>query len=274
MSTGTTQTPVKGSGKARSQDSHKTKKRKHVNDHEEPGTEKKKEHKKSRVENNTSLPAPETPVKKSKKRLRSPPAPTGHLTPTSPADIDIPNSAPALLDHHAPQTQTLIDERTTPRRHHPITLPLGPPIPLPPSLCHLPFTLHSPLLAPSRTPLAPSPHLLRPHPRHRPSFHRHDSLLHAPKPLLTPRRNLTNTNLNRRPRPLRRRLRRLLHLAHDDLPCLPPHTRRDALRLDQRRQRRLRRPHLLQLLPVRCRQNSHPQRLALGRTGRRRHTST
>jgi DNA-directed RNA polymerase I subunit RPA43 len=116
MSTGTTQTPVKGSGKARSQDSHKTKKRKHVNDHEEPGTEKKKEHKKSRVENNTSLPAPETPVKKSKKRLRSPPAPTGHLTPTSPADIDIPNSAPALLDHHAPQTQTLIDERTTPQR--------------------------------------------------------------------------------------------------------------------------------------------------------------
>lgn len=106
MSASTPQTFVQESTKSKSKDVHKTKKRKHADDHEEPGTEKKKKHKKSRVENEDSVLAGETLVKKSKKRLLSPLAPTGHLTPTSSSRVDVRASTPIIIDNEAPPIQT------------------------------------------------------------------------------------------------------------------------------------------------------------------------
>lgn len=116
MSASMSQTPVKESVERTSRHSHKTKKRKHVDEHGEQSSKKKKKHTKSATEQeDEGLLEPEVSVKKRKKKQhRSPPDPTGHLTPTSPsiADAPAPDLTPILIDQDSPQPQTRPDDET------------------------------------------------------------------------------------------------------------------------------------------------------------------
>jgi DNA-directed RNA polymerase I subunit RPA43 len=114
MSTSAIPSPGKEATKARSKDPHKTKKRKHVDEHPEPGTEKKKKQKKAPGDDHGSLPATNTSVKKPKKRHRSPPANTRQPTPPSPSQIDLANATPSVIGNNAHQTP--MANHTTP--HH------------------------------------------------------------------------------------------------------------------------------------------------------------
>src|ERR1700722_12760351 len=152
MSTTMIQTQVKETPKARSPDSHKARKRKHVDEPEEPATEKKKKRKKPRTEENDhSLLDHESLIKKSKekkKKIRSLPVLAKQLTSTSPSAGDVPDSTAIIIDDnerqatledhttplHSPSPSTL--DNTTPSPFYSVRLSLSfPPPPRPPPPC-------------------------------------------------------------------------------------------------------------------------------------------
>jgi DNA-directed RNA polymerase I subunit RPA43 len=116
MSTTMIQTQVKETPKARSPDSHKARKRKHVDEPEEPAREKTKKRKKPRTEENDhGLLDHESLIKKSKekkKKIRSLPVLAKQLTSTSPSAGDVPDSTAIIIDDN--ERQATLEDHTTP----------------------------------------------------------------------------------------------------------------------------------------------------------------